>query len=126
MAFKTKLQEPPRWAALPIVACGGAAAVAAGQFVGAAAAEAIGSALIALVAVALIFWKARSEGWLYSFLVVAGTAHLLLWLLLPWPVAHRPARGDSFFVLTDFFVTAGSAMIVRHLICRRREHRNDA
>ena len=123
MATETDLEEPPRWTVLPIVACGGAAAVLAGQFVSAAAAEAIGSGFIAMVSVILVFWKSRGERWFLPFLVAAIFAHGLLWLLTPWPADHEPRREDTLFVTMDFFVTASMAVFMKR-VARWASHPN--
>lgn len=85
------------------------------QFETAVVAEVVGVSTVAMLFAGRLWWPFRQQRRAWAVVAAFALVHLILLICLPWPPAHRPARGDMLFLLLDLIlVVTLSSLIERH------------
>ena len=116
------LAATPRWAAIPMILAGGAAALPTGHYFGIAVAEGIALTVIMTLFTIMLWWPLRAYSITWAVTVSVIAIHLLFVFVIRWPTLERASKG----ILLVFLFDALAVLIISDKLERRTRANREA
>jgi hypothetical protein len=97
------LATVPRWAAIPMILAGGAAAIPTGYSFGIAVAEGMALTVVMTLFTTMLWWPLRRHRIAWKVTVSVFAIHLLFVFAIRWPTLERANKGILLVFLVDVF-----------------------